>query len=793
MTTLQAFRLTALASACTMMLAASAHAQAAGGFDISDTPAASQEPVPQNLSARLTEITFGLAGVTQSSAAFSRYNGMPQAGAGAVVSWNVRDRDAWDSGTNRYYSFTGDNFNLGFGQIAPEASVNFKAGDQGLWSASATYDALTYNASENFHSILDKNGNLSSAYQTALSANGLYFNNVTIAPAAASKFGSFNASTHLATSNPVVVYGPGNQLVESVGTRRDKGSVEGALESGSWQVSAGASHEHKEGTLEQSMTTGGNDAGMVTFPMPINYDTDTFTTAAAYGTPDMQAKISYEYSSFTDNNKNGFVFQGWNFAAYKNTAAAPNTYTSYAKSGDYSLPPSNQAHTFAGEIGYNFDPTTRLYGNVVYGLQLQNAPFVEATGLGYISSAAGSALAAQLGSNPQSLDGVVQTFFGNVTLTSRPATDLEIKASYTIDARDPQTHSMWIYGDPTDTTALKYRQAVPESWTKQKAEFSAGYHISSSTRVIVGYIFRDDHRGNAITHDAQDNEVSVKVLSTLASNVQASLGYVHADRTASAPDYSLWLVQISSDCGSTITALGCQQVPFYEAARTQDAVSGLLTAMLNQKTSLSLIGKYNVDQYHLPATPYNGVVTPNVGINRDYNIQAGPDVNYQVDKDTEVHAFYTFLRTFRSMRALNDQNHTTSGGTFYSEATTYDIHTAGLGGTWRASDRLKFVADYVFSYGSQRFAQSGSWDTSEAGQTFGGDPLLNNASANHQFKVHATFDYSPDTSFYLGYQFASLVTTDWALVGVTAGQVLSGEIPPKYDVSTIMAGATLKL
>jgi len=793
MTTLQTLRVAALTGACVIQLTVVAHAQAGGGFDISDTPATSQAPVPQSLSASIAEVTFGVGGVSDTSSDFGRYNGMPKSGVGVLGGWNVQTRDPWDSGGTHYLISTGTDINFGFGKSAPEANANLKIGDQGRWGVSATYDAMTYTATDHFTSILDRTGALSPAYQTALTANGLYFNNVTTAPVAASKYGSFNASTHLATSNPVTVYGPGAQLLGTVGTRRDKGTVEGSVDQGNWQFSTAISREHKDGTLEQAMTTGGNNAGMVTFPMPINYDTDTFVVAAAYNISDLQAKLSYEYSDFTDHNHLGYMFQGWNFAAYKNVAVTPNTYTSYAKSGDYSLPPSNRAHTITGEVGYTIDPTTRLYGNIVYGLQLQNDPFPAATSLGYFGLPAAASLQAQLASNPTSLDGLVQTFFGNVALTSRPVSNLDIRVSYTIDVRDPHTHAMWIYGDPTDTTALKFREAVPESWTKQDFVVTAGYHITPSTRVTVGYTFRDAHRGNAITHNARDNEVSAKIYSTFTEGVTGSLGYVHSDRTASAPDYSLWLVQIASDCGSTITALGCQQVPFYEAARTQDSVTGNLTATLDQKTSLNFYGKYTVDQYHLPATPYNGVVTPSVGINRDYSIQAGPDLTYQVDKDTDLHAFYTFLRTFRAMRALNDQSNTTSGGTFYSEATTYDVQTAGIGGNWRANDKLKFGADYIYSYGSQRFAQSGSWDTSEAGQTFPGDPLLSTASANHQVKIHATYDYSPDTSFYLGYQFASLDMTDWALVGASVGQVLTGDVPAKYDVSTVMAAVTLKI
>jgi MtrB/PioB family decaheme-associated outer membrane protein len=791
MTNLRFLRVSTLASVCLISLVA-AHAQDNSGFDVSDAPVKPDAAVPQNLSASMKQITVGIGGVSDSSPVFGRYNGMPSSGVGALGSWNWQIRDPADSGGTHYFITTGDNVNFGLGRIAPEATLTMKVGDQGTWSLAAVYDATTYTASDSFLSILDKHGMLSSGYHAALVANGDYFTNATTAPPASAKFGSFNASTHLASANPVTSYGPGNQLLSGIGTRRDKGTVEGDYDLESWKLSAIASHEHKEGTLEQAMTTGGNNAGMVTFPMPINYDTDTFIVAAAYTTPELQAKFSYEFSNFADNNSAGFVFQGWNFSAFKNTTVTPNTYTSYARSGDYSLPPSNQAHTFKAEAGYNIDATTRLYADAIYGIQMQNDTFPAATELGYVLS--NPTLSAQLATNPRSLGGFVQTFFGNMTLTSRPFANADVKVSYTIDLRDPQTSAMWIYGNPTDNTSLKYREAVPESWTKQTIVVTAGYRVLPSTRVTVGYAYRDAHRGNAITHEARENEASVKLVSTITEGIEGALDYVHSDRTASAPDWKLWLVQIPSDCGSTLAALGCQQVPFYEAARTQDAVSGRLTGALDPDTTFSLIGKYTNDIYHNPAATYNATVNPSLGINRDYTIQAGPDLAYRFSPDTEIHAYYTFLRTFRAMRALNDQvSPTTAGQFYYSEASTYDIHTAGIGGTWHYSDTLKFGADYVFSYGNQRFAQSGSWDTNEAGQTYGGDPLLSNQSANHQFKIHATYDYTADTSFYLSYQFDSLSMTDWALVGPTVGQVLTGDLPPKYGVSTVMAAMTLRL
>ena len=156
-------------------------------------------------------------------------------------------------------------------------------------------------------------------------------------------FSAFNAGTHLATANPITAFGPSNEVSDDIGTRRDKGTIDASYEVGDWLITSGVSHEHKQGTLEQSMTTGGNNAGMVTFPMPINYDTDLYTAAAAYNTDNFQAKLSYEMSNFVDNNNGGYAFQGWNFAAYNDPVA--KNFTSYPKAGNYS-PAAQQSGSY---------------------------------------------------------------------------------------------------------------------------------------------------------------------------------------------------------------------------------------------------------------------------------------------------------------------------------------------------------------------------------------------------------------------------------------------------------------
>jgi predicted porin len=187
-----------------------------------------------------------------------------------------------------------------------------------------------------------------------------------------------------------------------------------------------------------------------------------------------------------------------------------------------------------------------------------------------------------------------------------------------------------------------------------------------------------------------------------------------------------------------------------------------------------------------------------VGVNHDYSVQFGPDINYRASSRAEFHLFYTFLREYRAMRALNAATNTAGKISVlndfeYSENTTYDIHTVGLGGTFHCTDDIKLVADYIFTHGNLAFAQAGSWTLGQGSDLVGGDPNMNDHSTDHQVKLHTVYDYSPSTQVFVGYQFDSVAMEDWALVGKSIGQVLTGNISPKYNVSTITAGLTLKI
>ncbi len=123
MSRLARFRIALLATVC--LVSEITFAQAQGNQQTSNPDAP--------MSVLYGDVTIGAGGVTQSSAVYGRYDGMPKAGVGVLGSFNLRDAQPWDSGGTRYLNTSGDNLNFGFGEIGPEATVNVETGDLGSW------------------------------------------------------------------------------------------------------------------------------------------------------------------------------------------------------------------------------------------------------------------------------------------------------------------------------------------------------------------------------------------------------------------------------------------------------------------------------------------------------------------------------------------------------------------------------------------------------------------------------------------------------------------------------------
>ena len=62
----------------------------------------------------------------------------------------------------------------------------------------------------------------------------------------------------------------------------------------------------------------------------------------------------------------------------------------------------------------------------------------------------------------------------------------------------------------------------------------------------------------------------------------------------------------------------------------------------------------------------------------------------------------------------------------------------------------------------------------------------------HSFKLHGDYEWAPDVTVRLAYGFDRLISNDWQMWGTTAGELLSGDVNPNYNVHTVMTSVSFK-
>lgn len=149
--------------------------------------------------------------------------------------------------------------------------------------------------------------------------------------------------------------------------------------------------------------------------------------------------------------------------------------------GQVSLEPDNQAHTFSVGGGVNLPLRTRIIANVTYSARLQNESFLPHT----INPAITSGTLAL----PQdSLNGFVGTTLINLQATSRPLPPLTLSARYRLfdlnDRRDEIIFPGHVVNDRT--LVLEERLAGRWSYTKHNADLDAKLRVLRSVNLLAG-------------------------------------------------------------------------------------------------------------------------------------------------------------------------------------------------------------------------------------------------------------------------------------------------------------------
>lgn len=724
---------TLLASVCLLPLSV-AMADDGTGFDLPEAMPNTQElqriSKPQMLYDN--EVDIGMRGQSGSSAVFGRYTGYAHGGASVLGSWAARQRSDWKSDSTFFYESYGRDLDFGR-DIAPSSSLGFKFGEQGIWGVNATYDVTSYVQSLNLLSFYDRSGTWALGGPGVPMASG----NGSLRPVNQATYSGLRSN--------------------EVGLRRDKGAVDGKYRFGDWQLSAELSHEHKEGNIGSSFDL----ASIESILLPVSYDTDRYNTTLAYTTSKLQGKLAYTASTFRNEFK----------------SLRLDNIQANASNANIVLPPDNQAHQLAGQLGYNLGESTRFNLNGTYGVQLQNDSILAQTsGLGIVSNYPGT---------PGTLNGVVQTIFTNASMTTRLFHNADLRMAYTLDMREGNRAHNQVRQNEIDGATVWVRNALSQSWIKNVGVIEAGYRILPSTKLTLGYTITDMQRSNAQVGETLENKVSAKVRTTFAPGVTGAIGYDHSVRTASDVNIARPWVAFNNtgDCNQRFNATGpyCSGIPFYQAARTQDVVPARITAAVGDDATVSMNAKYTSSNYS----------NQEYGVKREYAVSAGPDATYRIADGFDTHAFYTFQRTYRTM-AMTGGTDATRISAAWSEATTIDTSTFGMGATWVPMANWKFGSDYLFSYGNEGIYES------LAGSAVSGDQLRVN-TMTHSAKVYGEYEFEPGSTLYFGYSYDRLISSDpllwggqFAGTGGVSGTFMSGESNPSYAVHTIMTRVGFK-
>jgi hypothetical protein len=164
---------------------------------------------------------------------------------------------------------------------------------------------------------------------------------------------------------------------------------------------------------------------------PVNEKTDGAELTVAYATKQLQATVSYLFSSFR-NDDTGLTWSNPFFPVVPGATPGSSGWRRTTSSSS------------SGERRLRLSPTIRVTGEMAYGRMTQNDGFLAPT-VNAILAPTGAALPAN------SLDGKIDTFTANVKMTANPMQGLRLTASYDRDSRDNKTP---VRSYPTVTTDM---------------------------------------------------------------------------------------------------------------------------------------------------------------------------------------------------------------------------------------------------------------------------------------------------------------------------------------------------
>jgi MtrB/PioB family decaheme-associated outer membrane protein len=470
---------------------------------------------------------------------------------------------------------------------------------------------------------------------------------------------------------------------------------------------------------------------------PVDYTTDQLEVAVSYVTPRLQATLAYQLSQF----RNGIDSLTW---------ANPFVPVQGGDTqGQLAQAPGNQFQQIVGSIGYQVMPTLRASADFAVGRGTQNADFLPST--------LNASLAPSVPALPsQSLDGLVDTYNGNIKATYAPMDNLRVNAIYAWDVRNNDTAiqsypmvstDMFLRPDPVSNT--------PFDLTQNRFKLNADYR-GPDTWKFSGGLDWDKRERNYIevvttTETTVWGRASVQALENLG--LTANLGY--GDRNPSTYGVAYWF-----------PAQNPLMRKYNVAARKRTTAGARADWAVSETISVGLVADYANDDY-------NDTV---IGLNDADTVNLAADITVALSERTRLTAYAQGEKT--TSRQTGSQTFSVPDWT----GNTKDEFTVlGLGLKHAAiPDKLDIGADLWFS----RSRSDISVQTA-----VGEPPFPTNKVSRDVFKLYATYKLDDKLSLDGSYWYESYTSQDWHLDGVQPDTVYDllafGNQSPRYHQNVV--------
>ncbi len=666
---------------------------------------------------------------TASSFKFGEYTGLIREKPFVIGNIGLQVRESFDSSSAHYMKFMGINLGL------ENRHLRLEQGNQGHYSV--FFD---------FNQIPHYQGNFPS--DTALTPfNGAGTGLLTLPEnwqAATTTSGMTNLSDSL----------------KDVKMKTERNRLEGGAIwhlARNWKMEARFRHEHKQGLdiiAGVFGTNGGNPSAMI-LPQPIDYRTNTANISLGYVTTQSQIQLGYELSMF-NNNDPFLLFQNPYSGNGRGApwSAATNFPTGF---GEMVLPPDNQSHRVTLTGGYNLGSTTRLTANFLYNRMQQNDRFRAFSAIPALNAGVTSPLPRD------SLNGRIDNWLLNLSLSSRPLPKLDVRAHYRYENRDnrtPQNIYVGIVGDaqnqPAGIANANARINLPYSLEQHKATMDVSYRILSGTRLTLGYDFLQQQRDLQERHEMREHTVKGKVAVTPVSFANGWIEYAHSIRDGSS--YVGNAAFLNSHTSSFIDTLELDERfenhaslrKYFLAKRDRNMIRGMIAFIPTDKAMLSFDGSFLRDHYR----------NAELGLEKSQIVSATVNFTYSPVQSLSGYTFFTYNHIFydqkghqfdrASLPSLTDPDQR------WSTETQDEALTPGVGMNWIIiQERLDLGVDYSMSLSKTRINPVGGPALTVA-------PLPDIDTRFHRVHARLNYQLKDDLALRFIYRYEVLRTQDFA-------------------------------